>query len=224
MEILKVVLTSLFSIAALFIVAKIMGHKQISQLDFFDYLSGITIGSIAAELSTELESPVKPFIALLVYCIVSVILSKIALKFSKSRKYINGTPTILMKDGKIYKANLKKAKLELSEFMVMTREAGYFNLNDIACAVFEFNGKLSILPKSSSKPVTLADMKIEESDSGLFTELIMDGVILKENLNRAHLSEKWLFDKIKSHGYGDISKIFLCLYSEKGDILFFDPA
>ena len=60
MEIIKVLLTSLLSVAALFAMAKLMGHKQISQLDFFDYICGITIGSIAAELATELEEPMQP--------------------------------------------------------------------------------------------------------------------------------------------------------------------
>ena len=111
MDIIKVILTSLLSVAALFIITKIMGHKQVAQLDFFDYVSGITIGSIGAELATNLEEPWKPLIALGIYGGVSVILSLLTHKFPKTRKYINGTPTILMNEGKIYRKNLKKAKL-----------------------------------------------------------------------------------------------------------------
>ena len=126
MDIIKVILTSLLSVAALFIITKIMGHKQVAQLDFFDYVSGITIGSIGAELATNLEEPWKPLIALGIYGGVSVILSLLTHKFPKTRKYINGTPTILMNEGKIYRKNLKKAKLDLSEFMLLCREQGYF--------------------------------------------------------------------------------------------------
>jgi uncharacterized membrane protein YcaP (DUF421 family) len=221
MDVLKVVLSSFFSIITLFILAKIMGHKQISQLDFFDYLNGITIGSVAAELATELDEPYKPFIAMLCYCAASVLISKLALKWNKSRKYINGTPTILLKGDKIYKDNLKKAKLELSEFMVMTREAGYFNLDDIELAVFEFNGKLSILPKASARPLNTSDINIKPEPSKIYTELIMDGEILKENLVRQNLSQKWLDGQIKSHGYRDKSEILLCLYRNDGKIIFY---
>ena len=100
MEIIKVILTSLLSAAVLFLLAKIMGHKQISQLDFFDYITGITIGSIAAELATELEDPLKPLIAMVVYGVIAVLLSILTNKFPRTRKYINGTPTILMHNGK----------------------------------------------------------------------------------------------------------------------------
>ena len=118
MDILKVILTSILSVAALLIITKIMGHKQVSQLDFFDYVSGITIGSIGAELATELEEPENPLIALVIYGITSMIFNIVARKIPRSRKYINGTPTILMDMGKLYRQNLKKAKLDLSEFIL----------------------------------------------------------------------------------------------------------
>ena len=121
MDLFKICLTSVLSAASLFFIAKIMGHKQMSQLDFFDYITGITIGSIAAELATELEEPLKPLIAMLVYGVITFILTTITSKFPRARKYINGSPTIIMNDGKIYRENMKKAKLDLSEFMLMCR-------------------------------------------------------------------------------------------------------
>ena len=124
MEYIKVILTSLLSAASLFIIAKIMGHKQMAQLDFFDYITGITIGSIAAELATELESPLKPLIAMIIYGTVAYTLTIIAHKFPKTRKFINGTPTIVLDNGKLYRENMKKAKIELSEFMVLNIMAG----------------------------------------------------------------------------------------------------
>lgn len=163
MDIIKVILTSLLSIVALFIITKVMGHKQIAQLDFFDYINGITIGSVAAELATELEEPWKPLISLVIYGGVSVALSLITNKFPKSRKYINGSPTILMNEGKLYRKNMKKAKLDLSEFMVMCREQGYFDLGNIQTAIFEYNGKLTILPVSTSRPVTPEDMNLHQN-------------------------------------------------------------
>ena len=151
MKFLTLCLTALGSFAALFIIAKFIGRKQVSQLDFFDYITGITIGSIAAEMATELEEPWKPLIAMIIYGSVTLLLSSVTIKFPRVRKFLNGTPTILMDHGKLYRENLKKSKLDLSEFMVLCRQQGYFDLTDIQTAVFEYNGKLTILPVSSQR-------------------------------------------------------------------------
>lgn len=212
MDIIKVILTSLLSIAAIFIIAKLMGHKQVAELDFFDYVSGITIGSVAAELATELEEPWKPLTALAIYGLISVMLSIITNKFPKTRKFINGTPTILMNEGKIYRENLKKAKLDLSEFMLLCREQGYFDLNEIQTVVFEHNGKLSVLPKAANRPVTPDDMKIVAKATHIGTELIMDGRVMGENLNRIGRDEAWLEKQLKVQGYKSPKEIFLGIY------------
>ena len=112
MEPLQIILTSLLSIVILFVLAKLMGHKQIGQLDLFDYITGITIGSIAAELATELENPVQPLTAMIVYGLVSFLLRLLTNKFPRTRKFVNGTPTILLHEGKLYRKNMKKAKLD----------------------------------------------------------------------------------------------------------------
>ena len=221
MEIIKVLLTSLLSVGALFAVAKIMGHKQMSQLDFFDYISGITIGSIAAELATELEEPLKPLIAIAVYGAAAVLLSKITSLFPKSRKYINGTPTILMNNGKLYRENLKKAKLDLSEFMVMCRQQGYFNLSDIQTAVFEFNGKLSILPVSKKRPANPEDLNLSPAPEYIQTEVVMDGRILDENLKRMGLDDKWLQKQLTAQGYRKPQEVFLALCDENKQLTVF---
>lgn len=209
MDFIKVILTSLLSAVALFIIAKIIGHKQMSQLDFFDYITGITIGSIAAELATELEEPLKPFIAMVVYGVVSFFLSILTSKLQRLRKLVNGTPSIIMDSGKIYRNNMKKAKLDLSEFMVMCRQQGYFNLSDIQTAVFEYNGNLTILPVSDKRPVNPSDLKIETQKEYISTEVIMDGRVLHENLKRLSLDLKWLEGQIKVQGFSDVSEVFL---------------
>ena len=219
MDFIKVILTSLLSVAALFIITKMMGHKQVAQLDFFDYVIGITIGSVAAELATELESPWKPLVAMIIYGGASMLLNILAHKLSKTRKYINGTPTILMSDGKIFRENLKKAKLDLSEFLLLCREQGYFNLSDIEMAVFETNGKLSVLPRSENRPLTPDDVKLKPKPASIGTEVIMDGEIMGENLTRLGRDERWLSSKIREQGYNDTKKIFLGVYNKLDDRL-----
>ena len=180
MEWAKILLSSAVSYLALFLSAKIIGRKQISQLNSLDYISGITIGSIAAELATDLENMRKPLLALAVYALLTWGMSLISMRFPRSRKYLDGTPTIIMKNGKLCRDNMKKAKLELSEFMVMCRQQGYFDLAAIQTAVFEYNGKLSILPVSGRRPVTPEDMNLATEQENIFTEVIMDGHILEK--------------------------------------------
>ena len=223
MDIINVILTSLLSVAALFIITKIMGHKQVAQLDFFDYVSGITIGSIGAELATELEEPDKPLIALAIYGLTSWLLNLIAHKIPKSRKYINGTPSILMNNGKLYRKNLKQAKLDLSEFMLLCREQGYFDLDEIQIAVFEHNGKLSILPKAATRPVTPDDLKITAKATHIGVEVIMDGRVMGENLCRIGRDVNWLTKQLKSQGYTDAKQIFLGIYRPEEDYLTLYP-
>lgn len=219
MDILKVVLTALLSVAALFIITKMMGHKQVAQLDFFDYVSGITIGSIGAELATELEEPEKPLIALAIYGLASLVLNGIAHKMPKTRKYINGTPTILMDKGKLYRKNLKKAKLDLSEFLLLCREQGYFDLDEIQTAVFEHNGKLSLLPKAVKRPATPEDLKITVNETSIGVEVIMDGRVMGENLSRIGRDGHWLTKQLKGQGYQDAKGIFLGIYRSEQDKL-----
>ena len=211
MQITSLILTTLLSAVTLFVMTKIMGHKQVAQLDFFDYIIGITIGSIGAELATELEEPWKPFAAVVIYGLLAVGVSIAEDKFPRSRKYINGSPTIIMDNGVLYRENMKKAKLDLSEFMVMCRQAGYFNLSDIQTAVFEYNGRISILPVSNKRPANPTDMNLSPAPEQIFTEVIMDGRVLEKNLKRMGLDLNWLQEQTKTQGYRNVQEVYLGL-------------
>ncbi len=212
MDAIKVIFTALLSVAVLFLITKLMGHKQVAQLDFFDYVSGITIGSIGAELATELEQPLQPLIALGIYGAVSMLLSLFTHKFPKSRKYINGTPTILLDRGRLYRKNLKQSKLDLSEFLLLCREQGYFDLDEIQTAIFEHNGKLSILPRAASRPATPSDLGITAKATHIGTEVILDGRVMGENLTRLGYDAAWLEQQLRLQGYDTPRKIFLGIY------------
>ena len=215
MNFLMLCLTAFGSFAALFLIAKFIGHKQIAQLDFFDYITGITIGSIAAEMATELEEPWKPLTAMVIYGGATLLLSVITNKFPGTRKYLNGTPTILMDRGKLYRENLKKAKLDLSEFMVMCRQQGYFDLSAIQTAIFEYNGRLTILPVSTRRPVTPEDMQLQPEQEHIFVEIIMDGRVLDENLRRMGLTPAWLEKQLRDQCIHGPEEVFLALCDDK---------
>lgn len=222
MEVLQVVLASLFSAVVLFLIAKVIGHKQVAQLEFFDYITGITIGSIAAELATTLDKPWwKPTISMLVFGSITVALSIVTRRFARTRKFINGTPTIIMNDGKLYRENMKKAKLELSEFLLLCRQEGYFNLGDIQTAVFEYNGKLSILPVSAKRPLNPEDMGLNPKPEHIGTEIIMDGRVMGDNLKRKGLNDDWLRKELKKQGYKSAKEIFLGICYDENQLTLF---
>lgn len=211
MPVLTLCLTTVGSFAILFLVAKFIGHKQIAQLDFFDYITGITVGSIAAEMATELEEPWKPLLAMVIYGGITLSLSLISSRFPRSRKYLNGTPTILLDHGKLYYENMKKARLDLSEFLVLCRQQGYFDLTSIQTAIFEYNGKLTILPVTTQRPVTPQDLDLNPDQELTFTELIMDGRILEDNLHRMGLDRTWLDKQLKQRHISSAKEVFLAV-------------
>lgn len=204
-------LTTLGSFATLFLAAKLIGHKQIAQLDFFDYITGITIGSIAAEMATELEKPWKPLIAMLLYAGVTVLLSVVTNKFPRTRRYLYGAPAVLMDQGKLYRENLKKSKLDLNEFLVLCRQQGYFDLTTIQTAIFESNGKLTILPVSTQRPATPNDMALAPEQELLFTELIMDGRVQESNLRQLGLELTWLDKQLEQRGIHSPREVLLAV-------------
>lgn len=215
MELLQVGLTSVVSFLVLFVLAKFIGHRQIAQLSAFDYIIGITIGSIAAEMATELEEPLQPLLAMVVYALLAMLLEALALKYPRMRKFIDGTPTIILDNGKLYRNNMKKARLDLTEFLIQCRQQGYFDLGAIQTAVYESNGQLSILPAAPRRPATPEDLGLAPEKEQFFTEVIMDGRILSGNLQRMGVNEAWLEKQLQSQGYHKASEIYLGLADSK---------
>ena len=176
-----------------------------------DSITGITIGSIAAELATDLENMWKPLAAMGVYVLLTWLLSLIGKRAARSRKFLDGTPTIIMQNGKLYRSNMKKAKLDLSEFLVMCHQAGYFDLSQIQTAVFEYNGQMSFLPVSTARPATPADLNLTPEQETIPVEIIMDGRVLHENLKRMGRDAAWLDKQLRAQGIGGAGEVFLGL-------------
>ena len=222
MLVVRVIGTAVLSVVALFVITRLMGHKQVAQLDFFDYVSGITIGSIGAEMATDLEAPWRALVALAVYGAVALALNLLTSKVSRARRYVNGAPLVLIEKGQIYRNNLKVAKLDLSELMLLCREAGYFHLDEIETAVFEANGRLSILPKAECAPLSAKDIGLWRERVAMGVEVIMDGKISEENLFRIGRDERWLKSEILRLGYHDEGEIFLGVFHpENGSLSVF---
>ena len=223
MDYLKILGLSSLSIIVLFILTKIMGNREMSQMSMFDYVISITIGSIAAEMATALDTNfLEPLIAMTVYAIITLVISTIASKSIPARRIINGKSLILINNGRIYKENFKKAKIDLSEFLAECRNKGYFNIADIQTAILEANGKISILPIASKKPVAPEDLNITPKQEKTLTTLILDGEILSDNLEHINKTKTWLYQKLQKQNYPNERSIFLATIDNMQNLTIYD--
>lgn len=219
MELLTVCLASLGSIVVLFLLSKLMGNKEMSQMTLFDYINGITIGSIAAEMATSLENDfLKPLLAMVVYTITVVCITKLTQKSLKARRFIVGKASILYDNNKLYAGNIKKGKIDLTDLLTQCRSRGYFDLTQIQTIILETNGQISILPKSNFRPATPNDFKIGTEFEKATINLILDGKILEDNLKFSGNNKIWLQRQLKVHGIRKLEDVFLATCDYKNNL------
>lgn len=222
MELINIVFTSLGSLLVLFLLTKIMGYRQMSQLSMFDYINGITIGSIAAEMATSLEDDfLKPLVAMIIYGIVAVLISLLTSKSIKFRRIVSGKSLILYDNNKLFYNNLKKAKMDIDEFLIQCRNNGYFNLSDIQTAILESNGKVSFLPVSYKRPINPQDMNLSPEKENILINVILDGKILKENLKETGNDEIWLKKQLKIQNNIKLVDVFLATCDSNNNLQVF---
>lgn len=222
MEIFKVILTSLFSLTALFVMTKIMGNKQMSQITMFDYIIGISIGSIAAEMATELERPARPLAAMLCYAISALTISIITEKSPAIRRFIFGKTAILMKSGKMFRKNFKTNHIDLNDFLMQGRAAGYFDISEIDTAVLEPNGVISFMPFSAKRPVNSSDIKIVPQSDEYFYNIILDGAVQERQIKAANIDKKTLLRELECQGIKSVSDVFLGVATKSGKIKLYE--
>lgn len=209
-DFLNICFRTILVLIILFFITKMMGKKQISELNFFDYVVGITIGSIAADISLDIEKDMLAGIAaLFIYGFISYIISFISIKSIWARRFIIGVPTVLVEKGKIIESGLKKSKIDVNDLLMVARENGYFNLDEIDYALMEVNGNISFLPKEKEKPVTKKDMKIKCSNEGLTVNAIIDSKYMANNMKAINKDKEWLDHELKVNGYDNYDNILL---------------
>lgn len=198
MEFLYIIILSLVSITVLFIITKLMGYRQISEMSFFDYVVGISIGSIAAEMATNIDIEWwKGVTAMIIYGVIGIFLSVITQKSIKARRFISGTPIVLIEKGKINKESLKKARIEIDDLLTSARGNGYFNIGDIDYAIMETTGKISFLPVALKRQLTPQDFNFAPEREGLYVNVIIDGKIMDEDLKYAKMTMPQLEAELK---------------------------
>ncbi|MDD3151085.1 MAG: DUF421 domain-containing protein [Candidatus Gastranaerophilales bacterium] len=210
LDIINVILKSIVSISVLYILTRIMGKKQISQLTYFDYVSRITIGSIAAMLAVDKNIAYYDGITcMIVLTIFPLFLSFLTLKSIRIRKFLDGNPTILVQNGKIIENNLKKTKLTVNDLLEELRVNKAFDITDVEFAILETSGKLSVQLKSIKQSVTPTDLNINTTYKGLCANLIIDGRILKDNLELINKDYKWLINELHKHDINSPNEVLL---------------
>jgi len=214
----RTILYSAISLVVLFVFTKLIGKRQISNLSLFDYINGMVIGSIAAEMAIGIDENIWVGVVAMTFYGVSVyVMDVIDRKSIRARRFFSGTPTVLFKNGKFLKNNFKRAQLSISEFQEMCRIAGYFDISRIALAQLEPSGKLSVLPKSEEEPLTVAVLTNKITPAFAPISVIYDGVILDTNLKHAGKNETWLRRALERAHYS-LSDIFLATVDGEGEL------
>ncbi|WP_281518518.1 DUF421 domain-containing protein [Thomasclavelia cocleata] len=218
MQILEYIIIPIISLVVLFIITKMMGYRQVSQLNMYDYINGITIGSIASELVMGgFDNILQPLIAMIVYAIVIIFLSKAAASSLKLRKLIDGQAVVLYENDQIYNEELEKAKLDLDEFLMQCRIAGYFNLNELQTVLLETNGSFSFFPKEKYRPAVVNDLNITINKVKLPTVLIKQGIIFHDNLSIIGQDETWLENELNVRGI-PLSDVILMFQEDNSNL------
>lgn len=201
---------AIFSLVTLFLVTKMIGKKQVSELSLFDYVISISIGNFAAEMTMNLDSQVlNGFVSLVIFGSIATIVAILTMKSVILRRFFMGTPTIVIQNGAFVLKNLKKIKFDMNDFLETARSAGFFDVSQIKYAIMEADGKISFLPKEEYLPVTNKDMNLKPSNQGLCANVIIDGKIMKKNLENINKDESWLIKNLKVKGYNDLKDILL---------------
>lgn len=193
---------TLLVLTVLFFLVKLMGKKQVSQMNMFDYIIGITLGSIVADVSMDIEKNLLSGIScILLYCFISIIISELSLKSIKLREFFNGKDTIIIERGKLLKKNMKSCKITVNNLETEARLMGYFSLDEIDYAFMENNGKISFKPKEKNKPLEKGDYLDKVIDDGLVYNLIIDGEYVVNNMEKVGKDKKWINHYLKVNGY-----------------------
>ncbi len=213
MDYLKIGFAAFGTMIAVFVFTKLMGNREMSQLSMFDYVSSITIGSIAGEMAVmSTDSFFKPLIAMAVFSLFSVLISYSTCKSIALRRFFEGQSILLFQNGQIYEKNLLKAKLDIDEFLSACRLEGYFDLEEIHTVYLEPSGMISVLPKAANRPATPKDMNMTPTQSMPLANVIIDGKILYDNLQNTGKDDKWLNKQLASKGVKNVKDIILATY------------
>ena len=204
MNLVEVFSRAVGAFLVLFLLTRLMGRKQVSQLTFFNYITGISIGAIAGSLSVDTTLKISSgLVSLLTWSVLTLIVEFIDMKSRNARRILIGEPAIVVKQGKVMERQLKKLSLDMDELNLLLRGKDVFSIKDVEYAIFETNGEISVLLKEGKQPLKQENFPIQSSkqqQNPIPIQIIADGKIIDENLRQLHLKRSWVDDQLSQEG------------------------
>lgn len=219
MDLMEYVWSGVAIFFVLYVLARILSKKLISQMTLFDFIAGITLGSMT---STTFLSPNvtlgRGALALILFSMLVLIIDYSTMKSLRIRKLVNSEPTVLMDNGRILVTEMKKVRFTVDELIAGLRKNGVFQFSDVQTAVLETDGSVSVLRKGANSPVTLKDMKLEPSPAMFPQIVLVQGKVLKEKLNASGYSGTWLDEQLSTYGYTDKQNLLVVQVNPDGTL------
>lgn len=213
-EALRIIPRSLVSLIVLFLVTKLLGKKQVSELSLFDYVIGISIGNFTAEMVMDINGQyLNGIIAMVTFGVFAYLVSILSMKSITIRRMIIGVPTVIIENGKILEKSMEKVNIDINDLLEEARVSGYFDISDISYAIMEASGKISFLPKDKEKPATKADVSAKIEPDSLTSNIIIDKNLMLKNIKNTDKSLDWFKHELKVKGYTNYDNILLATYS-----------
>lgn len=222
----EVIVRTLLAVVVLFIMTKILGKRQVSQLSLFEYITGITIGNLAGSISLDIESKwYLGMISLTVWIACSLGIEFLQLKSKTMRDFIDSKATVLIRDGKVLEDNLKKERLTTDELMEQLRKRSVFKVADVEFAIMEPSGEINVLLHREYLPLTAKHLGIKVAPEKEPQAVVMDGEIMDEALAALGFNRGWLKTELDKVGvtvenvfFGQVDsygQLYLDLYDDK---------
>ena len=223
----EILLRVVATILVMLIMARLNGPKQIAQMSFYDYVTGISVGSIAATISINTDlSLTSGLFAIILFFAGNLLLNKITQINLIANAVLTGKPIALIEKGSIKISGLQQSKMTVSELLSNLRTSGYFNINDVYTANLEPTGKLSVQPKGFARPARNDDLQLKAANPIQVLSVIMDGVILQSNLKLMNIDEKWLVRELRKQNIdeAELDQIILAVVDENHKLTVYNQA
>jgi uncharacterized membrane protein YcaP (DUF421 family) len=214
--IVEVFLQTILAFFTILFITRILGRQQVAQLTLFDYINGITFGSIAGTLATDLNQRTwHHLMGLVLFGSLTFLMQYICLKHRGASKIIQGEPVIVIQDGKILEKNLARFHYTVDDLTHLLRKKDIFDVNSVKFGILETTGEISVLKMAGIEYIRAEDINLQTKQESLPTEVIVTGSIIYENLQKKGLTVKWLLEQLKIMGVTNLKEVFYATINEE---------
>ncbi len=218
---LLIIIRTLILFIVVGISLKIMGKHQVGQLQPYELVIIILLADMTVTPMANTGIPLLwGIVPVLILVMAQVILSYLTMKSNRARKFICGTPVVLVENGKLVEKEMRKLRYNINDLLEQLRDKNIYNIADVEFAILETSGKLSVIPKSQKRPVTPDDLELPTKYEGLPITLIVDGSVMHDNLRKCNLSEEWLKNELKKFGINGTKEVFFASLDTQGRLFY----